>query len=431
MFTISHSRDYLLKEGKPFFYLADTIWSAFTNMTLSEWEAYLAIRKSQNFNVLQISILPILHDRSVDENTIQPFEFKEDGSFDFQRPVKAYFDKARSMLTLARKKGFTPSLVSIWCNYVKDSWASDLFPEFAMDYNYIEGYAKFIAEVFDEYDPIYLVSGDTCFETKYVVDFYQQALAMFKRYSAKALTTLHLNPRVELPASLIEDKNLDFYMYQSGHNVLKEEQKDPYQVAQSLLKLRKRPIINGEACYEGHGYGFCYGRFDDFDVRRASWQSILAGAKAGIAYGAHGVWSWHQPGSQFSNTNYSDTPFLANYAMTLKGSFDVGYLRWLFEQYQLFDIEANNELLANDREGCLRLAADASREKLVVYIPFTTHFTVKHDLSDYDCVLHVFGQVNRVMIPEFMIQNGETSFDIYQMNGDALLVCSRLNNEFS
>ncbi|KAF6611587.1 DUF4038 domain-containing protein, partial [Paenibacillus sp. EKM208P] len=45
------------KEEKPFFYLADTVWSVFTNATIEEWSDYLDYRKMQGFNVLQINML--------------------------------------------------------------------------------------------------------------------------------------------------------------------------------------------------------------------------------------------------------------------------------------------------------------------------------------------------------------------------------------
>ena len=35
------------KNGKPFFYLADTCWSAFTNINENDWKYYLQYRKRQ------------------------------------------------------------------------------------------------------------------------------------------------------------------------------------------------------------------------------------------------------------------------------------------------------------------------------------------------------------------------------------------------
>ena len=56
---------HFLRDGRPFFYLADTVWATFSNVTLEEWARYLAVRRTQGFTALQISILPITHDRSV------------------------------------------------------------------------------------------------------------------------------------------------------------------------------------------------------------------------------------------------------------------------------------------------------------------------------------------------------------------------------
>ena len=54
--TVSESKDYFIKDGKPFFYLADTIWMAFSKLSESEWRDYLHYRKVQGFNVVQVSL---------------------------------------------------------------------------------------------------------------------------------------------------------------------------------------------------------------------------------------------------------------------------------------------------------------------------------------------------------------------------------------
>lgn len=50
--TVSEDKSTFCRDKKPFFYLADTIWSAFTNITEDEWIYYLKRRKEQGFNVL-------------------------------------------------------------------------------------------------------------------------------------------------------------------------------------------------------------------------------------------------------------------------------------------------------------------------------------------------------------------------------------------
>ena len=67
----NNKRNFLL-DGRPFFYLADTIWSAFTNITLEEWEYYLRRRREQGFTVLQINTLP-QWDRCMSDTGLYPF----------------------------------------------------------------------------------------------------------------------------------------------------------------------------------------------------------------------------------------------------------------------------------------------------------------------------------------------------------------------
>lgn len=78
------------KNDKPFFYLADTVWSAFTNIDLTDWAYYLKVRKEQGFNVLQINILP-QWDRSILKKMQEPFGISE-GFFDLKAKNEAYLN---------------------------------------------------------------------------------------------------------------------------------------------------------------------------------------------------------------------------------------------------------------------------------------------------------------------------------------------------
>ena len=72
MLKISKNKQTLLKDGKTFFYLADTCWSAFTNISDEEWDYYLYKRKVQGFNTIQINILP-QWDASLTNFNFNPF----------------------------------------------------------------------------------------------------------------------------------------------------------------------------------------------------------------------------------------------------------------------------------------------------------------------------------------------------------------------
>ncbi len=306
--TVSPTKDCLLLQGNKFFYLADTVWSAFSNTPLDEWEKYLDYRKAQGFNALQISILPVLHDTSDTYVGQYPFETDPYGKWDFHKINRGFFERAEKMLEMAANRGFIPALVVLWANYVPDTFFTRRDASYIMPLETVKPYVEYVVNTFAKFEPVYLISGDTDFGSPETVAYYKTALKTVKAMSPAALTTLHLFGEQSLTNDELIYSDLDFYMYQSGHHL--QGQHCCYDLATSFYQQPvKRPIINGEPCYEGHGHGSRYGRFNEFDVRKAFWQSVLSGAKAGFTYGAHGIFSWHTKGAAFTSEEWSKIPF--------------------------------------------------------------------------------------------------------------------------
>ena len=417
---VAPSQDYLLRDGKPFFYLADTVWMAFANLSLGAWSRYLSHRKRQGFNALQLSILPITHDMSVGEETVKPFLKKADGDWDFAAYNEAYFQKAETMVDLAVREGFVPVLGVLWCSYVPGTRCSQKSPvASAMPYEAVEPYAKYVAERFKAYDPMFFISGDTHFEAEAEADYYMTALRAVRAVCPAALVTMHLHPQGALPRAFMDE--VDFYMYQSGHG----RQDAPYLLAETFTAYPvARPVVNSEPCYEGSGrFGDQSAertRFNAFDVRKATYQSLLAGAKVGVAYGAHGVWSAHRPGMRFLNAHRSLEPFAWEAALELPGAWDVAFAKWLFETYDLFELEPASIVMNEDDE--IRAATHADRTKLVVYWPYAAEVRLEFDLSGYR-VLLIDLTSRRVVVPE--VAAGATSrIRMPRFNGDALLLAT-------
>ena len=187
---VSGAKDYFIRDGKPWFYLADTVWSAFTNTTMDEWAQYLDLRQSQGFNALQINILP-QWDGANETYAPEPFS-KKRGKWDFMHPEDAYFEKARSMLGMARDRGMTPALVLLWCDFVAGTWACAKLPDHEMPLEAIRPYVEYAGKAFAEFDPIFLVSGDTDFKSPETLVRYQLALTTMAKTCPDALTTFHL-----------------------------------------------------------------------------------------------------------------------------------------------------------------------------------------------------------------------------------------------
>lgn len=405
--------------GTPWFYLADTCWSAFTNISLPQWEQYLDLRRAQGFNVLQITILP-QWDRSQGCAHPEPFKGRS-GRWDYGAPNPEYFQRAREMLALARARGFIPALVLLWCDCVPGTWAAARVPGHEIRLEEVEPWARFVARTFAEFEPLYLVSGDTDFKSPRTLETYLAALRAIKSHAPDALTTFHLQPDTDLPDEIVQARELDFYMFQSGHQ---EEHLDrSWLLPQRFLaKSVRRPVVNGEPCYEGHGFGNRYGRFSAWHVRKAIWHSLLSGAKAGVTYGAHGIWSWHEPGRGFGSTAFSSVPYPWYAALGFPGAWDAGYARRIFEGHGLFDLEPLGPVGGQEE---IRAAAAGDLSKIAVYFPYAAEMQLPWDLSGYRCVL--IDLVERRILEPVIAAGaaGGCTLRLPEVNADLLFVALR------
>ena len=158
--SLTVENNILMKNGKPFFYLADTCWSAFTNITDNDWDYYLDYRKSQGFNTLQINILP-QWDASATDLCYEPFEVI-DGKYNYKKINLSYFEHADKMCARAKEKGFE----ILYCTEYVDEFA------YLIKRNFIQSLRKsmklqdkkfvyqFIDDIFDVEDKYFKNSND-------------------------------------------------------------------------------------------------------------------------------------------------------------------------------------------------------------------------------------------------------------------------------
>ena len=89
--TVNGREDGFLCDGKPFFWFADTCWSAFTSITEADWDYYLTRRAEQGMNVLQVNTLP-QWDRCLPDLGIWPYASEDGVHFDWSAPNQEYWD---------------------------------------------------------------------------------------------------------------------------------------------------------------------------------------------------------------------------------------------------------------------------------------------------------------------------------------------------
>ena len=424
MVTISENKRTFEKDGKPFFYLADTCWSAFTNINEEEWEYYLYQRKHQGFNTLQINILP-QWDASGTPYDHYPLPTKDKKSFSFTEWNMAYFKRARRMCEQAKAEGFELALVVLWCNYVPDTWAYRMNPINQMPYEFIDSYIDIVDQTFSDLHPMYIISGDTDFPSEACIRHYRKAFTLLKNKAKDCLFSMHIKGRFsEIPACFIDD--MDFYMYQSGHNALPENKGMAYRLAQTFYhNYPIKPILNSEPCYEQMGSsGGLYGRFTQFDVRKAAWQSVLSGACAGITYGAAGIYSWHKINQSFGTGTGEGfaTPKPWNEALQFPGAWDYGFLSHVLSFLHIEELIPCQLLVKENPE--IRCAKSKDEQIYLIYLPSNVSLRINVDVSAM--MVHILDMTKqRIVTAECRIQDHQSILPMHPFDEDALIIIER------
>ena len=377
--SVNDRGDGFLVDGKPWFWLADTCWSAFTNIELADWAYYLDRRAEQGFNVLQINTLP-QWDRCRPDLGIYPYASEDGTVFDWSAPNPAYWERAREMCRMAVERGVRPALVLMWCNFVPGTWGSKIAQATGATCMPIEearAHVRRVVRELGEFDPVYVVTGDTDFSTEEAVSYYEDVLAATCEAAPGALRCMHINrANSSLPSRYVD--HLDFYLFQPGHNYAGQD--EAWKLPEAFrAAYPKKPLINSEPCYEQMGASRnVYWRFGAQDCRASAWGSILSGATAGVTYGAHGVWNWQTSASHGSALGEGfDAPFRWQECLQFPGAWDYGLIPLVVEE--LTDggkraLEPAQELLADDREA-IRVARTG--ELVVAYLPRTTRLNLK------------------------------------------------------
>ena len=135
---------------------------------------------------------------------------------------------------------------------------------------------------------------------------------------------------------------MDLCFYQSGHNA--QNLGMPYLLAEEMAdKYKGKPVINSEPCYEDMGY-------------------------SRQMYGAAGIYSWHttNKGFEASLGEGFATPKCWQQALCFEGAWDYGYIKYIFETYDLYGLKAIQELLVKENPE-IRIAR--KDDKIVLYVP--------------------------------------------------------------
>lgn len=415
--SVRPGETFFRRDGNPFFWLADTVWSAFSKTDDREWDYYLEHRQQQGFNTLQINVLT-QWDSGLATVLRQPFFPGKDDRPDYTKPNLAYFEHAAAMTKKAVSMGFVPALVMLWCGAVPDTWLSkqqdgkEIIP-----FEQLPGVLDLMLDYFGDCHPVWVVSGDTDFSSGSTA-YYKFAMDYVRERQPESLLTLHLNGgNTVIPEELVQ--RMDCYLYQSSHDI--QGFSGAYKMAEAFGAYPPKPLINSEPPYEAHSQVTDLGRYSAAQVRCAGWQSVLAGASAGVTYGAHGVWGWMQPGEGMA-AEYSGLALPALTALQFPGAWDYGYIRHVAERLALYGMRPARELLEAPLREEIQLSTSADDSTLLLYLPCEAEVTLNgryrvaeaHDLEN-----------RRILTAQTEWRGDKTVIGMPWVNGDLLYVLVR------
>lgn len=364
----SDSRWLSTADNQPFFYLGDTAWELFHRLNREEATLYLKDRASKGFTVIQAVVLAEL-DGLGQPNPEGHLPLENN---DPTRPNEAYFQHVDYIVSQAEALGLYIGMLPTWGDKWNKGWG--IGPEIFTPDN-AETFGAYLGNRYQNRPIIWILGGDRNPDTEtHLAIARSMAKGLKQGDGGRHLITFHPTGGSNSASWFHEDDWLDFNLFQSGHsgpNIAN------YQTTESNYRLSPtKPTLDGEPCYEDHPIGWNpkNGWFDQFDVRRAAYWSMLSGA-CGHTYGNHNIWQMWQPGRE--PIAAARTPWQE--ALGYPGATQMGYLKRLFESRPYTRLVPDQTLIVGDQgEGgeVIRAAVAQDGSFAFLYTPFGKPITV-------------------------------------------------------
>jgi hypothetical protein len=278
-------------DGRPFFYLADTVWSLFHRLTREEADLYLRNRAAKGFTVIQAVALSELDGlRTPNVHGERPLEEN-----DPRRPNERYFAHVDRVIDRAGELGLTVALLPTW----GDKWHSrqnEPGPRVFRDAATARDFARLIGRRYGPRAVIFVLGGDRNVETEEDLALTRAFAEGLKETAPKTLVTYHPRGPGRSSDALHREPWLDFDMIQSPHTGRGSDNGGNVEHDRALEP--PKPTLDGEPRYEALIVDFYMRganpavRFDDYDVRMAAYRARDLSAwwfdpRYGRAYFAH------------------------------------------------------------------------------------------------------------------------------------------------
>jgi len=359
-FTVSNNNRYLLRQGKPFFWLGDTAWELFHRLNREEADEYLKRRSEQGFTVIQAVVLAEfdgLHSPNAYGNT--PLQ-----NDDPTKPNEPYFEHVDYIIDRAASYNLVIGLLPTWGDKVyKHNWG--VGPEIFNNDNAKE-YGRWIGKRYSsKQNVIWILGGDRNPRNDADVSVWRSmAAGIMEATNKKAMISFHPQP-VDLGSAkwFHNDDWLSFNMFQMGHC----RDNNVYDKIQAVYNLKPaKPVMDAEPIYEDHPVCFNakdLGTSNAYDVRKFAYLDVFSGAH-GHTYGCHDIWQFYSS----KNPPVNGPHFNWREALELPGANQMVYLRKLMESHSILDRVPDQSLIKeNNYAAAERIQATRGKDFLFVY----------------------------------------------------------------
>lgn len=371
-------------DGTPFLWLGDTWWFAFAKRF--EWPEIFKImtedRTRKGFNVVQI-IAGFYGDSGKEFTENDENEAGSVWDKEFRSINPTYFDVADIKIFWLIHSNIIPCIFGAWGYYLP--W---------LGIEKMKKHWRYIIARWGAYPVVWCVAGEA--RMPYYYMDYKKEKEMIKEQTKgwaiisayireidpfNNLITIHPSPRDGSYSSrnILEDSSLfDIDMLQTGQygkDVLEFSLK---KVHESLNSKPKKPVINGEVCYEGN-----MGSFWQETQRFLFWTHMLSGS-SGFTYGAEGIWEFRRKDDYLGKSGRWGEAFWDD-AINFLGSKQVGGSKKFLEKFEWYRFIPKPEWVSpNYTEGNLYLpyCAGIPKEVRIIYMPglffYDSTYTLKN-----------------------------------------------------
>jgi hypothetical protein len=365
---ISENKQYFTDQnGKPFLYHADTGWQIFTQLTTEEAVEYMAFRKSQGFNTLQVQI--VMHPEQVSRYGQRPFL----GDNDFARPNEAYHDHILKILSKADSLGLLIVMSQPWLGCCKEGFGNT--PEKPIQKNGIaknRQYGQYLGKKFNKVKNLMWIMGgdnDPKGDRDYLFAFFD---GLFETAPKHQFMTYHASPPHSSTDLFQYAPWLSFsfiYTYwreKPNEWTVHDMMPHVYEAAlREWGKSDKMPFVLGESQYEGPGV-IDNDMGEPQVVRRQAYWAILCGA-AGHSYGSD-IWGFPK--------NWREI-------MRYPGAYQMGHFIRFFEKIAWWTLSpdvAHKAVVGGygnwSQNNYVTTAVSEDKKLLVSYLPELTSLTI-------------------------------------------------------